>query len=110
MSRRYVSESFSSISRGFRALTHALSALRTARWRSEPATDAQKKFVIARWSNSKLRNPMKSEDLEAKIRNMTKGEAANVITRLKHGAQVCKLNFQVRFSAERGVRTGMRRR
>lgn len=53
---------------------------------------------------------MKSEDLEAKIRNMTKGEAANVITRLKHGAQVCKLNFQVRFSAERGVRTGMRRR
>ncbi|KAF5355713.1 hypothetical protein D9756_003723 [Leucocoprinus leucothites] len=61
--------------------------LRTARWRSDPATDPQKKFVQSRWTSSKMQKIMKKEDIEKRIKKMTKGEAANMITRLKHGAQ-----------------------
>ncbi|KXN90077.1 Putative mitochondrial ATP-dependent helicase irc3 [Leucoagaricus sp. SymC.cos] len=64
------------------------SALRTARWRTEPATEAQKKLIAARWTKSKLHGATKKEALEEKIQNMTKGQAANIITRLKHGAQL----------------------
>lgn len=58
--------------------------LRTARWRSDPATDPQKKFVSSKWKN--MQN-MTKEDMEKRIKSLTKGDAANIITRLKHGAQ-----------------------
>ncbi|KAH9950401.1 P-loop containing nucleoside triphosphate hydrolase protein [Amylocystis lapponica] len=71
----------------------ATALLRTARWRKEPATDGQKTFVKKRW---KKRSEMPSTDsdsdkkpttVEERLDRMTKGEAANIIIRLKHGAQ-----------------------
>jgi len=61
--------------------------LRNAKWRSDSATDAQKKYVKLRWSNRKLTKSTDNNDDEERIRKLTKGEAANIITRLKHGAQ-----------------------
>ncbi|KAF5374878.1 hypothetical protein D9758_000323 [Tetrapyrgos nigripes] len=58
----------------------ALGLLRSARWRKTPATEQQIKFVGKRWSK-------RSDDSDKKLENLTKGEAANIITRLKHGAQ-----------------------
>ncbi|KAJ3563441.1 hypothetical protein NP233_g8939 [Leucocoprinus birnbaumii] len=60
-------------------------ALRTARWRSDPATDAQKKFVRSKWKGTQAQNIMAKENLEKRIGSMTKGMACNIITRLKHG-------------------------
>ncbi|KAI0651935.1 P-loop containing nucleoside triphosphate hydrolase protein [Trametes meyenii] len=68
--------------------------LRTAKWRWEPATDAQKQFLMKRW---KARTVFNLEDASRKapaasekdLRSLRKGEAANMITRLKHGAQAC---------------------
>jgi len=71
-------------------LNSTLSALRTARWRSDPATDPQKKIITSRWQKSKLQN-MNQEDIENKIKSLTKGEAADIITRWKHGTQVSDL-------------------
>ncbi|KAF9453867.1 P-loop containing nucleoside triphosphate hydrolase protein [Macrolepiota fuliginosa MF-IS2] len=62
--------------------------LRTAKWRADAATDAQKKFIKSRWLNSKSGKNSGKEATEEKIQKMTKGEAANIITRLKHGAQL----------------------
>ncbi|KDQ63526.1 hypothetical protein JAAARDRAFT_120193 [Jaapia argillacea MUCL 33604] len=72
---------------------HALGLLRTARWRKHPATESQKQFVAKRWgmrghpiesdgppSSDKAKSP------QDQIANMTKGQAANIITRFKHGA------------------------
>ncbi|KAF9822124.1 hypothetical protein IEO21_00118 [Rhodonia placenta] len=53
---------------------------RSAKWRREPATDSQKAWIHTRW---------KKPAQEQKIATMTKGEASNIISRLKHGAQVC---------------------
>jgi len=71
-------------------LSSEFSVLRTARWRSDPATDPQKKFVSSKWKN--MQN-MTKEDMEKRIKSLTKGDAANIITRLKHGAQVSNLKF-----------------
>ncbi|KAI0068249.1 P-loop containing nucleoside triphosphate hydrolase protein [Artomyces pyxidatus] len=68
----------------------AMGLYRTAKWRKQPATPAQKAFVAKRWG---LRPQYISGADSAekvfpeKIDFLTKGEAANVITRLKHGAQ-----------------------
>lgn len=69
--------------------------LRTAKWRQGPATDSQKSWVRKRLgkrdttlqslqeaTNESIAKP------DDKFAKMTKGEAANIITRLKHGAQV----------------------
>ncbi|KAJ4486068.1 P-loop containing nucleoside triphosphate hydrolase protein [Lentinula aciculospora] len=53
--------------------------LRSARWRKAPATQQQVAFVTKR-----LKKFPDSEDNE--LTDLTKGEAANIITRLKHGA------------------------
>ncbi|KAH9837204.1 P-loop containing nucleoside triphosphate hydrolase protein [Rhodofomes roseus] len=60
---------------------------RNARWRREPATENQKAMVRKRWkARPGLLDPDgRSED---RIENMTKGEAANIISRIKFGAQV----------------------
>jgi len=71
----------------------ALGLLRSAKWRRQPATDNQKAFLrkrlTKRWSpidpNGASSSSGKSE--AERIDTMTKGEAANIITRLKHGAQ-----------------------
>ncbi|KAI0639485.1 P-loop containing nucleoside triphosphate hydrolase protein [Trametes polyzona] len=70
----------------------ALGLLRTAKWRREPATPAQKQFVAQRWKGRKV---VVAADAHEKslmmtdegLKKLTKGEAANIITRLKHGAQ-----------------------
>jgi ATP-dependent helicase IRC3 len=61
---------------------------RTAKWRSEPATPAQRKLVAAKWKVSSQQ--LKPEERAARIAALTKGEAGNIITKLKHGAQVCR--------------------
>ncbi|KAI0669814.1 P-loop containing nucleoside triphosphate hydrolase protein [Trametes maxima] len=66
--------------------------LRTAKWRWEPATDAQKQFLMKRWKARAAFNlngvPGKEPGASEKdLRSLKKGEAANMITRLKHGAQ-----------------------
>jgi len=60
---------------------------RTAKWRSSPASDAQKKLVENRWSKT-LSNwaDIRKEEFFTKL---TKGNAAIIITRIKHGAVVC---------------------
>ncbi|OAX44240.1 P-loop containing nucleoside triphosphate hydrolase protein [Rhizopogon vinicolor AM-OR11-026] len=61
----------------------ALGLLRTAKWRKAPATDSQKAVIHKRRIKRALDQNAAAETLQ----NMTKGEAANIITRLKHGAQ-----------------------
>ncbi|KAJ3551331.1 hypothetical protein NM688_g4763 [Phlebia brevispora] len=64
--------------------------LRTAKWRQQPATENQKAFIRKRWIKRKvLVEDFENEDTLKKIKNiekLTKGEAANIIVRIKHGA------------------------
>ena len=63
--------------------------LRSARWRKTLATEKQKALVSKRWLKRETLNDAAPENERlAKLANMTKGEAANIIVRLKHGAQV----------------------
>lgn len=68
--------------------------LRAARWRKQPASDAQKEFIKKRWKvvgdlvSPEVVGDSKNSDSASQIAKMTKGEAGNIITRLKHGAQV----------------------
>ena len=70
----------------------ALGLMRTARWRSLPATPSQRQFILKRWQGRKTITSAgayeKAAEHEARLGTMTKGEAGNIITRLKHGAQV----------------------
>ncbi|KIJ68505.1 hypothetical protein HYDPIDRAFT_106705 [Hydnomerulius pinastri MD-312] len=61
----------------------ALGLLRSAKWRHAPATDSQKDFINKR----KGKRAMDKESVLEATARLTKGEAANIITRLKHGAQ-----------------------
>ncbi|KAG6851171.1 hypothetical protein H0H93_015181 [Arthromyces matolae] len=61
--------------------------LRSARWRKTNATDGQKKMISNRWSKRGVMDDLDEVSRADKINRMTKGQAANVITRLKHGAQ-----------------------
>jgi len=54
-----------------------------ARWRSLPASDAQKSFLLKRFNSNK--QILKTNGFETT--HLTKGQAANIITRLRHGAQ-----------------------
>ncbi|KAL6309906.1 P-loop containing nucleoside triphosphate hydrolase protein [Sparassis latifolia] len=68
----------------------AMGLLRSARWRREPATDNQKKFIGKRWKSRKdivIGDGNEPDSIEQRLARLTKGEAANVIIRLKHGAQ-----------------------
>jgi ATP-dependent helicase IRC3 len=71
-------------------LSYAL--LRTAKWRRGPASPAQKLFVAKRWGyvNKSVQDFQDTSDVDPfpeRLKNLTKGEAAHIITRLKHGAQ-----------------------
>lgn len=61
--------------------------LRSARWRRAPASEQQKSFVSKRWGKRKFDSGSDAEGKAEKIASLTKGEAANIITRLRHGAQ-----------------------
>lgn len=66
---------------------------RNANWRWEPASDNQKKFILKAWKGRKVTTTSDGQGraipaTEEELRTMKKGEAANVITRLKHGALV----------------------
>ncbi|KAH9898317.1 P-loop containing nucleoside triphosphate hydrolase protein [Cubamyces lactineus] len=77
----------------------ALGLLRGAKWRWELATDSQKQFIMKRW---KARKVLAVADGQRKallatedgLKTLKKGEAANIITRLKHGAQMRYENRQ----------------
>lgn len=66
----------------------SIGLLRSARWRKAMATEKQKALVGKRWlkSNS-LGDAVSENERLSRIAVMTKGEAANIIVRLKHGAQ-----------------------
>ncbi|KZT72830.1 P-loop containing nucleoside triphosphate hydrolase protein [Daedalea quercina L-15889] len=67
---------------------HALGLRRHAKWRREPATQSQKDTIKKRW---RARPALldSNQGIEDRINRVTKGEAANILTRLRHGAQVC---------------------
>ncbi|KAK0245542.1 P-loop containing nucleoside triphosphate hydrolase protein [Armillaria nabsnona] len=62
--------------------------LRNARWRKTPATDSQKAIVAKRYklSAEDICDSNATDPMALRISKMTKGEAADTITRLKHGA------------------------
>jgi ATP-dependent helicase IRC3 len=60
--------------------------MRNASWRQKAASDAQKTLVSKRWS--KIHPGMEDERRTEMLENLTKGEAADIITRLRHGSQV----------------------
>lgn len=64
--------------------------LRSADWRKKPASDSQKDVIAKRW---RVRPGSQSgfsseEEKMDKIHRLTKGQAADILTRLRHGAQV----------------------
>ncbi|RDB28788.1 putative mitochondrial ATP-dependent helicase irc3 [Hypsizygus marmoreus] len=63
----------------------SIGLLRTARWRRSPATDGQKQLITRRWLKGGM--DIDQDSQIEKISKMTKGEAANIIIRLKHGAK-----------------------
>jgi ATP-dependent helicase IRC3 len=50
------------------------------------ASEAQKKFISKRWT--KVGSPLADPEREERMQNMSKGEAATIITRLRNGSQV----------------------
>ncbi len=62
--------------------------LRSAKWRQAPASDSQKAFITKRWKiDTELGDSVTVRKAE-RIAKLTKGEAANIISGLKHGAMV----------------------
>ncbi|KAG8925440.1 hypothetical protein FRC02_009683 [Tulasnella sp. 418] len=55
---------------------------RNASWRRQPATEAQLNIIRKKFNTSSSK-----ADFETLRKNLTKGQAANIITRLKNGAQ-----------------------
>jgi len=81
----------------------SLGILRTARWRREPASATQKAFVLKRWEK---RLAAETDSQKQNLARLTKGEAANMITRLKHGAQA---RYEKRAKAQLKVATALKK-
>ncbi|KAI0307989.1 P-loop containing nucleoside triphosphate hydrolase protein [Multifurca ochricompacta] len=69
----------------------SLALWRTAKWREGPASPAQKLLVAKKWgyvykSVRDFRELPDDVTFPERLRTLTKGEAAHIITRLKHGA------------------------
>jgi len=65
--------------------------MRRAKWRKEPATASQKSLVESRWNKAPkyVQGEMRDDAARTlRIERLTKGEAANIIARIKHGAMV----------------------
>lgn len=62
--------------------------LRSAKWRQAEATDNQKAFLRKRLGNSGKLSAPGGDFTRADTFRMTKGEAADLISRIKHGALV----------------------
>ncbi|KAI6007292.1 P-loop containing nucleoside triphosphate hydrolase protein [Pisolithus albus] len=60
--------------------SQSISLLRTAQWRKAPASPSQKTVILKRRGKRR-------DDTTQKVETLSKGEAANIITRLRHGAQ-----------------------
>ena len=60
--------------------------MRNAPWRQKSASTAQMTLVSKRWS--RLYPGADEEKRTDMLANLTKGNAADIITRLKHGSQV----------------------
>lgn len=72
----------------------AIRLLRSAKWRKEPATAAQKALVAIRYRSHVEENQgTNGKPNSFAPEDLTKGQAANMITRLKHGAQVGARNL-----------------
>lgn len=68
--------------------------LRSARWRQGPITEKQNQLLSKRWlKNDEFQDPIANQKTTDQIARMTKGEAANILTRLKHGAMVIILSI-----------------
>ncbi|KII93736.1 hypothetical protein PLICRDRAFT_694856 [Plicaturopsis crispa FD-325 SS-3] len=68
----------------------ALGLLRSANWRKAPASPSQVAFVKKRWSKrSSIEDIARGQaaPLDKRLSSLTKGEASNIISRLRHGAQ-----------------------
>jgi ATP-dependent helicase IRC3 len=69
--------------------------LRSAKWRRAPASESQKQLLAKR--RGIINHD--GDELEQGLSKLTKGEAANIITRLKHGAKVrevkCHMSCQI---------------
>lgn len=60
--------------------SQSISLLRTAQWRKAPASPSQKTVILKRRGKRR-------DDTTQKVETLSKGEAADIITRLRHGAQ-----------------------
>ena len=65
----------------------ALGLRRYAKWRKEPATPAQKAFLSKRLPSKFGASAIEGASND-KLDRLNKGDAANILTRLKHGAGV----------------------
>ncbi|KAJ7071080.1 P-loop containing nucleoside triphosphate hydrolase protein [Mycena amicta] len=88
----------------------ALGLLRTARWRKAPATEQQKQLVAKRWGK-RLDSDGTRQEKDDKIANLTKGEAATILTRLKNGAlsRFDKELSKAKKIAQKGEKEALRR-
>lgn len=79
-------------------ITDACRLLRSARWRQTPATESQKQLLTKRWlKRDAFQDPTSNDAKTKRIQSMTKGEVTNILTRLKHGAQVIALSSLLPF-------------
>ena len=65
--------------------------MRGARWRQEPATESQEKFIESHWNKvpKYVRDEMARDTAGGyRIRDLTRGEAANIIAHIKRGDMV----------------------
>ncbi|KIO24812.1 hypothetical protein M407DRAFT_212090, partial [Tulasnella calospora MUT 4182] len=74
----------------------AMGLLRSAAWRRAPASEAQKKLLKTRYKG----RFDEADGTPFDSKTLTKGEAANMINRLKHGAQVWPSFSWVHFMQE----------
>ncbi|KAI0094834.1 P-loop containing nucleoside triphosphate hydrolase protein [Irpex rosettiformis] len=72
--------------------------LRSAAWRRQPATEGQRDFIQKRWEKRQIVDDESPKKSQKNIARLLRGEAANIITRIKHGAQT---HFEKRLKSQR---------
>lgn len=74
--------------------------MRNAPWRQKSASPAQITLVSKRWS--KIYSGVEDEKKTEMLETLTKGNAADIITRLRHGSQV---NFSLTIMNNKYINT-----